>query len=172
MREITTFILNNWKVVFPLIIILLIFPFVLNKVYPSNPIVSGIKQLFQILLTNWVNLVVILISTFIFSIINSIVTANFTFGEAIFGSVFLVLGYGIMFWLGFFMLIGILDVVLFSFNKEPRYTNYKLALEWIIISLPFIYWLIKYNQWIFLVAILAFLIGQYLRRPYIFKILQ
>jgi hypothetical protein len=77
-----------------------------------------------------------------------------------------------MFWLGFFMLIGILDVVLFSFNKEPRYTNYKLALEWIVISSPFIYWLIKYNQWIFLVAILAFLIGQYLRRPFIFRILQ
>jgi hypothetical protein len=70
------------------------------------------------------------------------------------------------------LLIALLDVVLVSFNREPRYTNYKLALEWIIISLPFIYWLIKYNQWIFLLAILAFLIGQYLRRPYIFKILE
>lgn len=171
MREITTFILNNWKVVFPPSIILLILPFVLNKVYPSNPIMRGIKQLFQILLTNWVNLVVILISTFIFSIINSIVSANFTFGEALFGSAFLVLGYGIMFWLGFFTLIGILDVVLFSIMKQPQYLNYKLTLEWIIISLPFIYWFIKYNQWIFLVAILAFFIGQYLRRPHIFKIL-
>ena len=90
---------------------------------------------------------------------------------AIFGSVFLILGYGIMFWLGFFILIGILDLVLFSVVKRPPHVNYKLALEWIIISLPFIYWLIKYNQWIFLVAIIAFLIGQYLRRSYIYKIL-
>lgn len=172
MREITMFILNNWKVVLPLGIFLLIFPFVLNKFYPNNPIVIGVKQLLQILFTNWINLVVILLCTFIFSIIQSIVSVNFTFGEAVFGSVYLVLGYGIMFWLGFFLLIGVLDFILFSVAKEPKYTNYKLAFEWLLISLPFIYWLIKYNQWIFLVAILAFLIGQYLRRPYIYKILQ
>ncbi len=171
MKEITTFILNNWKVVFPLIIILLIFPFVLNKVYPSNPKVSGIKQLFQILLTNWINVVLIIISSFVFSISYSMIIENSTFGEAIFGSVFLILGYGIMFWLGFFILIGILDLILFSVVKRPQHVNYKLALEWIIISLPFINWLIKYNQWIFLVAILAFLIGQYLRQSYIYKIL-
>jgi hypothetical protein len=172
MREITIFILNNWKAVLPIGVFLLILPYVLNKFYPSNPIVLGIKQLLQILLTNWINVVLILLSTFVFSILNSIVNANFTFGEAIFGSIYLVLGYGIMFWLGFFMLIGLLDVVLFSIMKQLKYVNYKLALEWIIISSPFIYWLIKYNQWIFLVAILAFLIGQYLRRPYIFKILE
>lgn len=172
MREITIFILNNWKVVLPLGIFLLVFPFVLNKFYPSNPIIFGIKQLLQILFTSWINLVIILLFTFIFSIITSIVTENFTFGEAVFGSVYLVLGYGIMFWLGFFLLIGVLDLILFSVAKELQYTNYKLALEWIIISSPFIYWLIKYNQWIFLVAILAFLVGQYLRRPHILKILQ
>jgi hypothetical protein len=172
MKEITTFILNNWKVIFPLGIILFFLPFIFNKVYTNNPIVGGIKQVFQILLTNWVNLVVILISTFIFCIINSVVSANFTFGEAIFGSVFFVLGYGIMFWLGFFILIGILDVILFSIVRQPQYLNYKLTLECIVISLPFIYLFIKYNQWVFLVAVLAFLIGQYLRRPYILRILQ
>jgi hypothetical protein len=172
MREITIFILNNWKVVLPICIFILIFPFVLNKFYPRNPIVIGIKQLLQILFTNWINLTVILLSTFVFSIINSMISVNFTLGQAVFGSVYLVLGYGIMFWLGFFLLIGVLDLILFSVAKEPQYTNYKLAFEWLFISLPFIYWLIKYNQWIFLVAILAFLIGQYLRRSYIFKILQ
>ena len=168
MREITMFFLNNWKFVLPVGVILFLLPFIANKIFPNNIFVSSIKQVFQVLLANWINLIIILVSTFLFAFFNSIISVKFTVGEALFGATYLVLGYGILFWTDFFIVI----VLLFSFNRQPRYTNYKLALEWIIISSPFIYWLIKYNQWIFLVAILAFLIGQYLRRPYIFKILQ
>ncbi len=172
MKEITIFILNNWKVILLVGAFLLLFSFILNKFYPKNPIVIANKQLFQILFLNWINFLVILLSTFVFSIINSIVGANFTFGEAIFGSVYLVLGYGIMFWFGFFILIGMLDIVLFSIINKPQYVKCKLALEWLIISLPFIYWLVKYNQWIFLVAVLAFLVGQFLRYHHILVITQ
>ena len=130
------------------------------------------KEIVKIVLCNWVNVVVIFVAVYVAGFISSMINDKFTFNEALFGTTYSVVGYGSIFWIGFFIVIALLDVLLFSFNREPRYTNYKLALEWIIISSPFIYWLTKYNQWIFLVAILAFLIGQYLRRPYILKILQ
>ena len=172
MRDITIFILNYWQFVLPIIVILFLIPFIANKIFPNNTFALIIKQASQVFFTNWINLAVIFKSAFLFAFFNSIISVKFTVDEALFGAIYLVLGYGIMCWIGFFIIIALLDVLLFSFNKEPRYTNYKLALEWIIISLPFIYWLIKYNQWIFLVAVFAFFIGQYLRRPYIFKILQ
>ena len=166
------FFLNNWKFVLPVGIILFMLPFIANKNFPNSNSVLSIKQVFQVLLTNWINLAIILISTFLYAFFNSIISVKFTVKEALFGATYLVLGYGIMFWTGFFTIIVLLDILLFSFNRESRYNNYKLALEWVIISTPFIYWIIKYDQWIFLVAILAFLIGQYLRRPYIFRILH
>jgi len=130
------------------------------------------KEIMKIVLTNWVNLVIIFVVVYVAGFISAMINDKFTFSEALFGTTYSVVGYGLLFWRGFFIVIALLDVLLFSFNREPRYTNYKLAIEWIVISSPFIYWLIKYNQWIFLVAILAFLIGQYLRRPYIFKIME
>lgn len=130
------------------------------------------KEVIKIVFTNWINLSVIFIAVFVAGFISAIVYDRFTFSEALFGTTYSIVGYGMLFWFGFFILIGLLDIVLFSIIKQPQYVIYKLVLEWIIISSPFIYWLIKYNQWIFLVAIIAFLIGQYLRRPYISKILE
>jgi hypothetical protein len=130
------------------------------------------KEIMKIVLSNWVSVLIILIAVYVYAFISAYSDKSFTFSQSIFSANYLVFLYGILLWAGFFIVIALLDVLLFSFNREPRYTNYKLALEWIVISSPFIYWLIKYNQWIFLVAILAFLIGQYLRRPYIFKIME
>lgn len=129
------------------------------------------KEVMKIVLTNWINLSVIFFAVFVAGFISAMINDKFSFSEALFGTAYSVVGYGMLFWLGFFILIGVLDIVLFSIMRQPQYVNYKLALEWLLISLPFIYWLIKYNQWIFLVAILAFLIGQFLRRPHIYKIL-
>ncbi len=125
----------------------------------------------KIVLSNWMNVVSIFLGVYVAGFISSMINDKFTFSEALIGSTFSVVLYGSVFWIGFFIEIALLDVLLFSFNRDPEYINYKLVLEWIIISSPFIYWLIKYNEWIFLVAILTFLIGQYLRSPYIFKIL-
>jgi len=130
------------------------------------------KEVMKIVSTNWVNVIVIFIAVYVAGFISAIVEDRATFSEALFGTTYGILGYGMMFWIGFFILICFLDTLLFSFNKQPQYTNYKLAIEWVLISSPFIYWLIRYNQWIFLVAVLAFLAGQFLRKAYIFKILQ
>src|SRR5690606_30492435 len=130
------------------------------------------KQVLKIVLTNWLNIVAIFIAVYVAAFISAIIIDKFTFSEALFGTTYGTLGYGMIFWLGFLILITLLDVILFSFNKQPQYTKYKLGVEWVLISSPLIYWLIRYNEWIFLVAILAFLVGQFLRKAYIFKILQ
>jgi len=130
------------------------------------------KEVVRIFLTNWINILTVYICLFVSLFISELVPGIATFKDALYNTFGSLIVYYLAFWLGFSMLIALLDVVLFSFNRDARYINYKLALEWIIISLPFMYWLIKDNQWIFLVAILAFLLGQYLRRLYIFKILQ
>lgn len=132
----------------------------------------AMKEVIKIVLTNWVNVVAILISVYIYAFILAYSDKTFNFKQSIFSANYLVFLYGILLWIGFFILIVLLDILLFGFNKQPQYTNYKLAAEWILISSPFIYWLVKYNQWIFLVAVLAFLVGQFLRKAYIFKILE
>jgi len=43
----------------------------------------------------------------------------------------------------------------------------KLILEWLLVSIPFIYLGIKYRKWIFLLAVLVFLFTQVLRNRYI-----
>jgi hypothetical protein len=130
------------------------------------------KELIKILLSNWVNLLVIFIGVYIGGFISAKIYDRFTVSEALFGTAYSVILYGMIFWVGFITCIFALDVIMFSFHKEKQYTTVKLVIEWSIISAPFIYWLIKYNQWIFLVAVLAFLLGQYLRRPYIIKVLE
>ena len=125
----------------------------------------------KIVLTNWINVASIFIAVYVAGFISAIVKDKFKFNEALFGTTYSILGYGMIFWIGFFILISLLDILLFSFNKQQQYTNYKLIIDWVLISSPFIYWFVKYNQWIFLVAIIAFLIGQFFRKPHIFKIL-
>lgn len=129
------------------------------------------KKVLKIALTNWVNILTVYIFMFGWLFISELVPGIATLKDALYNTFGSLIVYDLPFWLGFSMLIALLDVLFFSFDKKSQYTNYILIFEWLLISLPFVYWLIKYNQWIFLVAIFAFSIGQYLRRPYIFKIL-
>lgn len=172
MREIVKFIMSNWAVVLPVTVLVLVLPFVVSKYFPNNPAISNIKQVFKVVFTNRINVLVIFVSVYLFGFFSAIINEQFSIGEAIFGTTYGIVLYGMMFWTGFIMCILVLDIVLFSFYTEPKYTTYKLAIEWVLISSPFIYWVVRYNQWIFLVAVLAFLAGQYLRRPYIIRILE
>jgi hypothetical protein len=130
-----------------------------------------VKVVLKIVLTNWINFLVIFIALWVAGFLSALLIDNFSFSEALFETVFALLGYGMPFWISFFIFIGILDIVLFSLNKEYKFTIYKLAIEWLFISSPYIFWLIKYHQWIFLVGMIAFLTGQYLRKTHIYRIL-
>ena len=129
------------------------------------------KEILKIVLTNWVNVLTVYACMFVTLLICELYPGIATFKEAVYNTFGSLIVYYVFFWIGFLICILVLDIVLFGFNRESKYTTIKLLIEWLIISVPFIYWLIRYNQWIFLAAVLAFLLGQYLRRPYIFKIL-
>lgn len=116
----------------------------------------------RVFLTNWINFLGIFLSTYIAIMLSDINNLPYT----LLSSLYSVLGYGFLFWRGFFITIFLMDIVLL--NK--RNVNIMLLIEYVIISIPFIYWGFKYNEWIFFVAIIAFLISQYLRKDRILKI--
>ena len=90
---------------------------------------------------------------------------SFSLFQALTSGVILVVLYGIIFWTGFIAALLITDFILL---KDKSNLKVMLLIEWLIISIPFIYWSIKYRQWIFLVAVIAFFFMQLLRN----KILQ
>lgn len=118
----------------------------------------------KVLTTNWINVLGVFAATFISVFISVYFLHSGTFVQALFGAFLSVCLYGMMFWGLFVLSLIVIDLILFVRNQ----TNLKVKLlsEWLIISSPFIYWTIKYNEWIFLVAIVAFFITQMLReRP-------
>ncbi len=76
-------------------------------------------------------------------------------------ALFSVLGYGMMFWALFIVSLVIMDLILIIPNRKNL--KIRLLIEWIIISSPFIYWTVKYHEWIFVAAVIAFFISQQLR---------
>ncbi|MDQ1859356.1 MULTISPECIES: hypothetical protein [unclassified Chryseobacterium] len=126
----------------------------------------------KILRTNWINILGVFIFLLTYSIIFNFtvddgVTRNFF--QSIFAAIFLILLYGIMFWAGFILALIILDLILIVPNQDKL--TLKLLFEWAIISIPFIYWAIMYEKQrnIFIVAIIALLITQLLRKKLITK---
>ena len=112
------------------------------------------------------------ISMFITLFISELAPGITTFKEALYNTFGTLIVYYMSFWIGFIICILVLDIFLFNIDKKPQNTIMKLFIEWLTISAPFAYWLIRYGEWIFLVSSLAFMLGQFLRRLYIFKILR
>ena len=122
----------------------------------------------KILLTNWINLLGVFMATFAFSVIQMLTKANLSYIlQATLAALFGVIGYGMLFWGLLVIALIILDLILIVPN--PKNLKTKLLAEWLIISISFIYWTVKYHEWIFAVAIIAFLITQLLREKYITK---
>lgn len=123
----------------------------------------------KILKTNWINVLSVFVAVFIYAIILNIVEVDVSrnFLQSILAALILTCLYGVMFWGLFAILLLVVDLVLIARNRKNL--KIKLLLEWLIISSPFIYWTVRYNEWIFLVAIIAFLISQLIREKLINK---
>ncbi|QTE34854.1 hypothetical protein J3L18_17030 [Mucilaginibacter gossypii] len=123
----------------------------------------------KIILTNWINLFGVFAGVFAFSVISTLSDANSSDNifQAILASLFLVIGYGLMFWFLFIILLVVLDLLLIVPYKN--YLKIWLVIEWLIISSPFIYGVIKYHELIFAVGLGAFFITQLLREKYILR---
>jgi len=74
-------------------------------------------------------------------------------------SLVFICGFGIMFLGLVIILLVVLDLILIIPNRDNLKT--LLIIEWAIISSPFVYWSVKYDEWIFVAAIIAFFIHNY-----------
>lgn len=123
----------------------------------------------KIILTNWINIVGVFVGNMLCAITLTLADPNFShhISDVVFGALFLVLGYGMMFWAMFIISLLVLDVVLII--PATQYLKAKLIVEWVIISLPFIYWTVVYKEWVFAAAVISFLIAQLIREKLILK---
>ena len=124
----------------------------------------------KILKTNWINVVGVFSIVLIYSIITNLffnTTSSLNFFQSIIAALILVCLYGVLLWLLFIGSLIILDLLLIVRSRKDL--RLKLLIEWLIISLPFIYCSIIYERqrWIFFVAIITFLITQLLRESII-----
>jgi len=117
----------------------------------------------KVLTTNWINLLGVFLVVFLYAIILNLTDTNVSRNlfQSIFAALILVCGYGIMFWGLLIIALVVLDLLLIM--RNPNNLKTMLLIEWLIISSPFIYWTIRYKEWIFVAAIIAFLITQLLR---------
>lgn len=132
------------------------------------------KTKLKLFKTNWINVLGIFLAVYLFLIAVALANQENSFFSsllaALIGSLVSILGYGLVFWVGFLAVLFILDILLL--DTDAKNVTSRLLLEWAIISVPFAYWLVKYSEWVFLVAIVAFLISQFVRRRMIVDVLS
>ena len=69
--------------------------------------------------------------------------------------------YGLMSLGGFYLVLLLLDILLFTTVKGKTLTI--VIIEWLLISPIFIYWAVTYQYWLWLGLVLTFLITQWIR---------
>lgn len=113
----------------------------------------------KIVYTNWINIVGIFTTLLLFTTIAGLIDTNLSlnFLQAIVASLIGIVLYGLIFWIGFVILLVVLDFILIAPN--PKYLKFKLFIEWLIISSPFMFWAIKYEEQrlLYFVAVTTFL---------------
>ena len=124
---------------------------------------SNLERKFRVILTNWINLVGVFLVVYLCAFLMSYTSTNFSILQSLF-SLFILVGlYGLLFWVGFSLELILLDFLLIN----SKHITSKLITEWVLICTPIIYCTIKYNEWILLSGVIAFLITQFLRKKMI-----
>jgi hypothetical protein len=74
----------------------------------------------KILLTNWINLLGVFLVTFVYTIVQVLTDPNSSYNifQAMLAALFFVLGYGLMIWGLFIVLLVVLDLILIVFNRK------------------------------------------------------
>jgi heme exporter protein D len=121
----------------------------------------------MVIKTNWVNLLGVFLAVFLYAVILNLSNVNLSYNifQSILAALISVCGYGMMFWVSFAISLIVVDILLILRNRN--HLKQKLLIEWLLISAPFIYWTIEYREWIFAVAIIAFLCSQLFRERFI-----
>jgi|TARA_R100000541_G_scaffold49097_1_gene56185 hypothetical protein len=130
-----------------------------------------LRHILKILNTNWIHLFGFLIAAYLGGIFFKLigVESEQNWSEVFFDNILLIpfsiLIYGIPILIGFYLIIIILDFLIFYFTGIN--TTKVVLIEWILIVTPFLYWAFKYEFWIWLPLSLSLLITQVLRVKWI-----
>lgn len=125
----------------------------------------------KIIASNWINILGVFIVTLFYAVTSNQLNNDLDYSifQSVIAGLILVCLYGIIFWGLFVVSLIILDLLLIV--RKQNNLRQKLIIEWIVTSGPFIYWVIRYGEWIFFVAIIAFAITQFCREKLIVKAL-
>jgi len=136
----------------------------------ERDIANAIKLKFKIYFTNWINVLGIIIGTYVFLVVTELFKTGISaLPQMLIMAMVAIVLYGGIFFTGFLISMLVLDLILM--NDNTKYLKLKLIVEWGLISVPFVYWLLEYSEWIFLVAVIFFFIMQFIREKRILKIL-
>src|SRR5258707_3828345 len=112
------------------------------------------KQLLNIVSTNWIHILGFYLTTYFSLILFKLIGLETSDGweslliASIFSILLLFLVYGLMIIGGFYLTIITMDII--SFSGRNKWTKETLLIEWVIISVPFIYWAFKYEYWLWI----------------------
>ncbi|MCQ6960292.1 hypothetical protein [Mucilaginibacter aquariorum] len=133
-------------------------------------IAGAFKLKVKIYFTNWINVLGIIIGTYVFLVVTELFKTGISaLPQMLIMAMVAIVLYGGIFFTGFLISMLILDLILM--NDNTKHLRLKLIVEWGLISVPFVYWLLEYSEWIFLVAVIFFFIMQFIREKRILKIL-
>ncbi|PWJ57014.1 hypothetical protein CLV98_109123 [Dyadobacter jejuensis] len=123
----------------------------------------------KILTTNWINIFGVFIVTLFYAVILNYSNSNLNYNifQSVVAGLILICLYGMIFWGLFIISLIVADLLLIVWSQ--KLLKQKLLLEWLLVSSPFIYWVIKYQEWISLIGIITFFITQLLRERLIAK---
>src|SRR6516164_5217040 len=107
----------------------------------------------KVIKTNWINLIGVFIAVFVYAIFLNLTDTNVSRNlfQSILPALMLVCLYGFLFWVLFILLLVLLDLIFFV--RDQTNLTVKLLIEWLIISSPFVYWAVRYQEWIFMAGI-------------------
>ena len=123
----------------------------------------------KILASNWINILCVFVATLFYAVIlnHSDSNLNYNIFQSVVAGLILICLYGMMFWGLFIISLIVADLLLIVWSQ--KFLKQKLLVEWLLVSSPFIYWVIKYQELISLIGIITFFITQLLREKLIVK---
>ena len=137
---------------------------------------ANLKLLAKYLFTNWIHILGFFITTYLslilFKVVGITETAAYSWENILSSFVFsiplLFLMYGLPFIIGFYLIILIMDTVIYLFKMN--FSKSVLFIQWFLISLPFIYWAFSYKYWLWCSLSFSFFITQLIRKGKIDRI--
>ena len=127
------------------------------------------KYTWKIVKTNYINIIGIFFSVLVYCVGELLITKSWPIFQILRIALFAVLLWGLTAWIIFIICVCALDILIISKSVQKNLKR-LLILEWLLLSIPFIYFAFKYKIWALLIAVVAFFLSQLVREREIRKI--